>query len=80
MIKEAIEKFNSLHDPEVKAELVESEGDHFTVRFSGSLLGRSCGIYDYFEDLIYLSDLNARVEKYEEREDGFYVRYRLSTR
>jgi hypothetical protein len=80
MIEKAIEKFNLLHSPEVKAELVESGGDYFVVKFSGSLLSRSCGIYDYFEDLIYLSDLNVRVEGYEEREDGFYVRYRLSTR
>ena len=50
------------------------------MKFSGRILHHSCGLYDYFEDLIWLSDLNAEIEGYDEREDGFYVRYRISPR
>ena len=80
MIEEAVKKFNRIHDPEVRAELVENGEDYFVVKFSGRILYYSCGLYDYFEDLIWLSDLNAEIEGYEEREDGFYVRYRISPR
>ncbi|WP_457549679.1 hypothetical protein [Archaeoglobus sp.] len=78
-VNEAIKKFNRIHEPEVRAELVEIGKNYFVVKFSGRILCYSCGLYDYFEDLIWLSDLNAEVEGYEEREDGFYVRYSIST-
>ncbi|WP_456328191.1 hypothetical protein [Archaeoglobus sp.] len=78
MITEAVKKFNRIHEPEVKAELVEEGRDYFVVKFSGRILYYSCGLYDYFEDLIWLSGLNAEIEGYEEREDGFYVKYRIS--
>ena len=79
MIDEAIKKFNRIHEPEVRAELVERIEDYFVVKFSGRIIYYRCGLYDYFEDLIWLSDLNAEIEGYEERKDGFYVKYRIST-
>lgn len=79
MIEMAIEKFNRFHSPEVKAELVEKRDREFVVKFTGKILWCTCGLYDYFEDLIWLSGLNAEIVGFEERDDGFYVRYRLSS-
>ncbi len=80
MIEIAIEKFNRFHSPEVHAELVEKRNGEFVVKFTGKILWCTCGLYDYFEDLIWLSGLNAEIVEFKEGDDGYYVRYRLSTR
>ncbi len=78
-VKKAVELFNRYHSPEAKAEIVECRGNTVVVKFEGAILFRSCCLYDYFEDLIYCSNLKMEIEGYEEREDGFYVRYSIST-
>jgi hypothetical protein len=53
-IEGAIRTYNRYRSPEVIAELVSIEKDSrkFTVLFKGTFC-RTCGFYDYFEDLIY---------------------------
>jgi predicted GNAT family acetyltransferase len=82
--KESIEKFNRYHSPEAVAEYVRYEENRVFVKFYGPFC-RSCGIYDYFEDvLVNLEDegIEAEVESYEELdgEDGFLVVYRVKGR
>ncbi|WP_290900185.1 GNAT family N-acetyltransferase [Ferroglobus sp.] len=71
-LKEEIEKFNRYRSPEAHAELLEFEKRRAKVLFTGPFCV-SCGIYDYFEDVIV--DLNAKVERFEEFEEGFVVTY-----
>jgi predicted GNAT family acetyltransferase len=78
-LKESIDRFNEFRSPEAKAEFVRSEGEIALVKFTGSFC-RSCGVYDYFEDLIQDQDVDAKIEGYEEVEDGFVVRYRVYER
>ena len=80
--EESIQKFNKYHSPEAVAEYVRHEKDRVYVKFYGPFC-RSCGIYDYFEDiLVDLKDagIEAEVESYEELEDedGFLVVYRVT--
>jgi len=72
--KESIDIFNRYHEPEAKAEYKGYENGIVNVYFSGYMC-RTCGVYDYFEDLI--QDVNAKIIDYEEFDDGFLVKYRI---
>ena len=74
--RKAVERFNHFRSPEATAEITAVEGDVITLKFSGPFC-RSCGVYDYFEDLIYFLDGKARILDYKKVEDGFVVRYKL---
>lgn len=74
-LKESIDFFNKYHEPEAKAEYVGYRDGLVKVRFSGYMC-LTCGVYDYFEDIVV--DINAEIVEYEEEEDGsFIVIYRL---
>jgi len=49
-VLEAIKDFNEFRSPEATAELVSIENNRIVVRMSGTYC-RTCGLYDYFEDL-----------------------------
>ncbi|MEM3712654.1 MAG: hypothetical protein QXR97_03850 [Thermoproteota archaeon] len=51
-VLKAINEYNKYHSPEAKAKLIKISEKGFTVDFEG-LFCFSCGVYDYFEDLIY---------------------------
>lgn len=72
--KEDIEFFNRYHSPETTANFLRYENGFAFVKFTGYLC-YTCGVYDYFEDLIQQSD--AEIVDYEENEEGFVVKYRL---
>lgn len=67
----AIRRYNKYRSPEVNAKLlsVEDKEDRFVVLFTGSFC-RTCGFYDYFEDLIYdlldESNIKAKITKVKE--------------
>ncbi len=52
LIKKGIDEYNKYRSPEAKAELLRITEDTIIVKFTGTYC-RTCGIYDYFEDLIY---------------------------
>jgi hypothetical protein len=56
LVSRAIEVYNKYRSPEATAKLVEAEKDGFIVEFKGPFC-QSCGVNEYFEDLIY--DLEA---------------------
>lgn len=70
-ISKAIERYNHYRSPEVTAKLVKAGNEAFIVDFDGPFC-KSCGIYDYFEDLIYelkdLSDIQAELTGFESTE------------
>jgi len=82
IIEEAIETYNHFRSPEAIAKLIAFTNDEFTVFFKGPFC-QSCGVYDYFEDLIYevknLASLNIEVKKVKEERDGFTVIYKFSS-
>jgi len=64
LIEKAIAEYNMYRSPEAKAKLIEinKEKNQIIVEFKGPFC-RSCGIYDYFEDLIYeLKRINNEVK------------------
>jgi hypothetical protein len=49
-VLEAIKEFNEFRSPEATAELISINNDKIIIKMSGTYC-RSCGLYDYFEDL-----------------------------
>ncbi len=78
-IEMAINRFNSLRSPEAKATTLEMGLDHLKVEFTGNFC-KTCGFYDYFEDLrLALKDfgVEAKTVEIEEFEKGAVVTYKL---
>jgi len=80
-VLKAIYEYNKYHSPEAKAELMEIREDNLTIIFEGPFC-LSCGVYDYFEDLIYeikrLIDIEIEIIGFKEHELGkFKVEYAL---
>ncbi|MBS7655435.1 hypothetical protein KEJ50_02925 [Candidatus Bathyarchaeota archaeon] len=82
IIEEVIEAYNHYRSPEAIAKLTTFTNDQFTVFFKGPFC-QSCGVYDYFEDLIYevknLASLSIEITKIKEEKEGFTVTYKLSS-
>jgi hypothetical protein len=80
IVSKGIKEYNSYRNPEVLAEMLTHKGDEFTLKFSGPFC-HSCGVYDYFEDLIYelkeIRDLDCKIVNVEEKEGNFFVTYRI---
>lgn len=81
IIEEAVKIYNRFRSPEAVAKLIEVSANQFTVEFKGPFC-RSCGVYDYFEDLIYeakslVSSLNIEVTKVKESDESFIVTYKV---
>lgn len=81
-VKEAVEEYNHFRRPEAEAEIAELKGEEFTVIFKGPFC-RSCGIYDYFEDLIYTlkrkGGIDSEILDLAEEDGAFRVKYRIRT-
>ncbi len=73
-LKESIDNFNKYHEPEARAEYRKYRNGIAEVYFSGYMC-RTCGVYDYFEDII--QDVDAEIADYKEDGEGFIVKYRL---
>lgn len=82
ILESAIDSYRRYHGAEAYPEIhsVDEESGLFSVIFRGPFC-RSCGLYDYFEDLVYelkALGIDARILDYEELEDGsFLVRYAI---
>jgi len=49
-VEAAVEEFNKYRSPEAVARLIEFDERHVKIELSGPFC-RSCGLYDYFDDL-----------------------------
>jgi hypothetical protein len=81
-ITRAIANFNRLRSPEAFAEFIAFDNNEIYVRFTGPFC-RTCGVLDYFEDLIFELDdhspISLAVVDFEAEDDvTFQVRYRLT--
>ncbi|MEM2901480.1 MAG: hypothetical protein QXO32_01940 [Candidatus Bathyarchaeia archaeon] len=76
----AIRRYNRYRFPESEAELLTICVDGFTVKFSGGFCS-SCGLYDYFEDLLYAMSKRLRSNLFIEHVKGdcgdYIVSYRF---
>ena len=60
-IQRAIERFNRFRSPEAHAEFEAFDKKELIVLFSGAFC-RTCGVLDYFEDLIIELDAEASID------------------
>ncbi|ACB07918.1 hypothetical protein D9Q81_02900 [Candidatus Korarchaeum cryptofilum] len=80
-VRKAIERFNELRGRESLARLLEISGESIVVEFTGNFC-RTCGFYDYFEDLrLLMEDYNVRttIKVIEEFGDGSIVTYSIES-
>jgi len=78
-IVKAIKKFNKYRSPEAKAQVVSAKAKSVLVKFSGPF-SRTCGIYDYFDDLkLMMEEFKVKViiKKIEESKRGCFVEFEL---
>jgi hypothetical protein len=76
-VKEAIRVFNKYRSPEANAKLIKFDNKKIVVDFTGTFC-RTCGFYDYFDDLrIFLEEkgIKSKVSKIEEKENGAIVSF-----
>jgi len=80
VIKNSIDEFNELRSPKATAELISDKKKGFEIKFTGSFC-KTCGFYDYFDDLrIILEDngLKTKIGKIKEIEEGAIVKFMKS--
>ncbi|MFX1486434.1 MAG: hypothetical protein ACFFBS_04980 [Promethearchaeota archaeon] len=78
-IDRAIQEYNKYRGFEANAKIVRYHTNTLIVDFKGTYCG-TCGLHDYFEDLIYelkdLINVDIRIEDSEQKdEDTFRVKY-----
>jgi hypothetical protein len=84
-IEQALRIYNKYRNPEVEASLIRiaEDGASFIMSFTGSFC-KTCGLYDYFEDLIYEMQDESRIEtkiinlKEDWETDKFIVTYGIA--
>ncbi len=77
IIEESIKEFNEYRSPEANAELISQKNKSSKIRFTGTFC-KTCGFYDYFDDLkILLEDkgLKTKIGKIKEIDDGAIVEF-----
>ena len=79
VLKKAITQYNKYRSPEVTATLLSINEKFFEVQFTGPFC-RTCGFYDYFDDLrVLLEDFGTRVKVAEIKEipEGAVVKFEV---
>jgi superoxide reductase len=79
LIEDAVEEYNKYRSPEANAKIVRIEKHCFQVDFTGSFC-RTCGFYDYFDDLRIILEnkgLRTRITEIEEKDDGALVTFTI---
>lgn len=76
-IENSIQEFNEYRSPEATAELISKKNKSFKIKFTGTFC-KTCGFYDYFDDLrILLEDegLKTKIGKIKEIDNGAIVEF-----
>ena len=79
VIKAYVKEYNKHHSPEAKAEIVKISENEILVKFAGSFC-RTCGVYDYFEDFVYLLEENlikVRIAEIKEGKEEYIVKFEV---
>lgn len=82
-IRKAIQAFNKYRGLEANAKIIDYHENTLIVDFKGTFC-QTCGLYDYFEDLIYdlkdLIDIEIKIESAEPIGDDTYrVEYSIGS-
>lgn len=82
ILEKMVEEYNRYRSSEVTARMARVDDSGFTLEFSGPFC-QSCGVYDYFEDVIYelerLNGVKVTLDEVLEVEKGVYeVRYLIN--
>jgi len=83
-IVEAIKTYNKYRSPEAEAKLIKYMNNELLIEFKGPFC-QGCGVYDYFEDLIYelkgIVDVEMEIKGVEKTgEEAFRVHYSMGER
>lgn len=77
VLNRAVKEYNKYRSPEANARIVSTGKESFKIEFTGPYC-RTCGFYDYFEDLVYvLKDfgVETRIDEVEETDSGAIVSF-----
>ncbi len=80
VLNRAVREYNKYRSPEANARIVSASKESFKIEFTGPYC-RTCGFYDYFEDLIYvLKDfgVESRIDEVEETDFGAIVSFSIT--
>ncbi len=78
-IEKAISEYNRYRSPEFTAHLISLREGEIVVAYTWHGCS-TCGLYDYFEDLIYNLEevgIKAKIKEVREEENGFVVIYQI---
>jgi len=83
-LRRAVASFNRHRSPEVTAEIASFDNNELHVRFRGAILCHTCGLTDYFEDIIFELDPSSTISltliDFKEEKDSYLARYRVTYR
>ena len=77
IIEKAIKEYNKYRSPEATARLISINKESFKIEFTGTFC-RTCGFYDYFDDLkISLEEigLKNKIAEIKEIDEGAVVKF-----
>jgi len=80
VLYKAVREYNKYRSPEANARIVSNAKCSFKIEFTGPYC-RTCGFYDYFEDLVYvLKDfgVETRIDEVEETDSGAIVSFSVT--
>ncbi len=78
-VERAISEYNKYRSPEFTAYLIDIKENELIVAYTWHGCA-TCGLYDYFEDLIYNLEevgIKAKIKEIKEEENGFVVIYQI---
>lgn len=81
VLRSCVSEYNRYHSPEARVEIIEIWKNKVILKFSGHYCF-TCGVYDYFEDLVHLLDergINSKIVKVYEDGEGDIVEIEIST-
>lgn len=80
VLNRAVREYNKYRSPEANARIISTDKESFKIEFTGPYC-RTCGFYDYFEDLVYvLKDfgVETRIDEVEETDSGAIVSFSVT--
>jgi hypothetical protein len=77
-IEKAVEEFNEYRSPEAVASIISIKDNEVKIKLSGPFC-KTCGVYDYFDDLKIklesFTGLNFKMEVVSENDDSYIIKF-----
>jgi superoxide reductase len=77
ILRKAVREYNKYRSPEANARIVSTDKGSFKIEFTGPYC-RTCGFYDYFEDLVYVLEdfgVKSKIDEVSETDYGAIVSF-----